>query len=328
MRAGLMGAAFIVGMMATSGAGAAVTWSDVDCAGADLSLGDGFRCRKSSDTGSGVSTLRQHYSAVVGSVDELQVNATLWVLSSGGVYSAYSADASEKVIRNFANASTPAPENWSGYKGFGGTGYMTFKRGGRDCVGFDHGPSGSGTFGVSGYPYLLRGFFCEEGGIANAEVRLRQVLSAFRIGGPGGGKNGFGEPVVGLARSEPRPASPGPSPVTTAAATTASPAAPSRTVPVAVSWDGVANLALGTMRYTGTDTGDISLELAEGGGRCVGTWRLLPSQTGGRAETGTWAISCPNGQAASGTYRAIEPGKGAGEGMDAQGRKIAIRYGG
>lgn len=324
MKAIRVGAALALAMFAAGNAEAALEWSDIDCRDADLQFIEGLKCRKSADTGSGVSTLRQHLSAVFGTVGGMQVNATLWVLSAGGVYSAYSADMSEKIIRAFANATTPTPERWGTYKGFAATGYITFRRGERDCVGFDHAPAGTGTFGISGYPYLLRGYFCEQSGITNAEARLRQVLAAFRIGGPGGGKNAFGEPVVSLTEPPLNAAAPVPSHALTALAPAST---PSRTVPVAVSWDGVASLALGTMRYTGADGGDITLDLAEGGGRCVGTWKLLAAQ-GPAPPTGTWAISCPNGQAASGTYRATEAGKGAGEGIDAQGRKIAIKYGG
>lgn len=86
---------------------------------------------------------------------------------------------------------------------------------------------------------------------------------------------------------------------------------------LALKWDGVSDLLAGKIYFKrGESAGQLSVDLPGGEEKCAGSYSL-------GSEQGTWAVACPDGVTASGTYKGFGSGKGsAGEGTDSKGRNI------
>ncbi len=99
-------------------------------------------------------------------------------------------------------------------------------------------------------------------------------------------------------------------------------------VPFAASWEGWQALLSGTLSFDGrSDTGP--LKVSGDGVECRGTWKWNRGEYGtDELPTGTWSLACDNGKAASGTYTSENFGSGNGEGIDASGNTVKVRYGG
>jgi hypothetical protein len=97
---------------------------------------------------------------------------------------------------------------------------------------------------------------------------------------------------------------------------------------VAVNWEGFQELMLGKMYAEQTgEKGTFDIPLQDGSGACRGTWQRTSGGQGGEPYArGTWAVSCENGQAASGTFENTGARKGTGNGTDAKGRNVRITY--
>jgi hypothetical protein len=95
------------------------------------------------------------------------------------------------------------------------------------------------------------------------------------------------------------------------------------TAPVAIEWEGFANLIAGTIEYrVNKGSGKLAANLPNGIGECSGTYQYNKQQSG------TWSVACTNGLSASGTMKAFGPHKGAeGEGTDIKGRKVRFTVG-
>ena len=91
-----------------------------------------------------------------------------------------------------------------------------------------------------------------------------------------------------------------------------------QTRPIAVEWEGYAELIAGIIGYSEADrVGDVRMLLPGNEGQCTGNYQLF------RYSDGTWSVACTNGLAASGTFKGFGAGKGAsGSGTDVQGRKV------
>lgn len=112
-------------------------------------------------------------------------------------------------------------------------------------------------------------------------------------------------------------------------APTASSAPQQRIVPFAASWQGVQELISGRMTYSDNGRGGtIRASLSGVEITCSGTWQLAPHErSSGDLPWGTWSLACTNGEAASGRFQSEGPGRGVGEGEDARGRRVTVRYG-
>jgi len=102
---------------------------------------------------------------------------------------------------------------------------------------------------------------------------------------------------------------------------------PTEEFPVAFKWEGVSDLAVGTLTAsTKGSEGSVSLKIDAG--NCTGKWE----RKGGKPRTaegsyGVWFISCGSGLSASGSYEMIGRRNGTGEGRDSDGREVTFVFG-
>lgn len=88
--------------------------------------------------------------------------------------------------------------------------------------------------------------------------------------------------------------------------------------PIALQWEGVADLIAGTATMAEQERkGKVTVQLPDKKGECQGTYQFAD------ASTGTWSLACDNGEAASGTFRSAGSGAGStGAGLDTKGRQV------
>ena len=93
-----------------------------------------------------------------------------------------------------------------------------------------------------------------------------------------------------------------------------------------VDWTGLEKGVDGAMTLDPTAmTGRFALALA--GKRCAGGFEVDQGNYGtGEGSKGQWWLSCTDGSAARGRFSSPRHGKGVGEGLDSQGRAVAIRF--
>jgi len=96
------------------------------------------------------------------------------------------------------------------------------------------------------------------------------------------------------------------------------------TRPIAVNWEGFAEMFSGTIEETGGGkAGTVRIQMPNNAGECRGNYQAT-SRT-----KGNWEIACANDLKASGTFTAFGDGKGAsGIGKDQQGRTVTYTIGG
>ncbi|PCI38169.1 MAG: hypothetical protein COB46_11945 [Rhodospirillaceae bacterium] len=96
------------------------------------------------------------------------------------------------------------------------------------------------------------------------------------------------------------------------------------TRPIAVNWEGFAEMFSGTIEETGGGVaGTVRIQMPNNAGECRGNYQAT-SRT-----KGNWEIACANDLKASGTFTAFGDGKGAsGIGKDQQGRTVTYTIGG
>ncbi|WP_162914657.1 SHOCT domain-containing protein [Desertibaculum subflavum] len=202
----------------------------IDCAESLLYFTDAYKCFATPSSGSGGASVRMFViSGTQGS--SFRFLARLQVAEGGAIYQNYSTAQSAEIIRSLAGAVLKsATDGWSAYQGFGSTGYMTFRWNGLQCVGFDHGTGGNKPDGwgmSSGWRMLLQGHFCDGQAIAKPDERLREFLSAIRIGPAKDGQSAMGGSIVAFKSSGGATTAASPKPQ---APTTASPSAPAAPV--------------------------------------------------------------------------------------------------
>jgi hypothetical protein len=97
----------------------------------------------------------------------------------------------------------------------------------------------------------------------------------------------------------------------------------SETRPLALRWEGYANLISGTASLLdGGRKGSISAVLPGGEGKCSGLYEFVSSTTG------QWAVSCTNNLSATGTFEAFGRGNGStGKGKDTKGNLVEFSIG-
>ena len=97
--------------------------------------------------------------------------------------------------------------------------------------------------------------------------------------------------------------------------------------PIAIRWDGYAELLAGTAEIAEkSGVGQIRIVLPNNDGTCTGA-----SAAGGGSSEGVWTVSCTNGLSASGTFKPFGPGKGFErhwQRLTGQGRFVLCRRGG
>lgn len=87
--------------------------------------------------------------------------------------------------------------------------------------------------------------------------------------------------------------------------------------PIALSWEGYANLIAGTVKFDEKDyRGILNIPLPNKDGICDGTYSL---QKGGK---GTWQIACTNEMGAAGTLKWTKNGGVTGQGRDYNDKKV------
>ncbi|PHS79767.1 MAG: hypothetical protein COB59_00320 [Rhodospirillaceae bacterium] len=96
------------------------------------------------------------------------------------------------------------------------------------------------------------------------------------------------------------------------------------TRPIAVNWEGYAEMFSGTIEETGGGkAGTVRIQMPNNAGECRGNYQAT-SRT-----KGNWEITCANDLKANGTFTAFGEGKGAsGIGKDQQGRTVTYTIGG
>ena len=96
-----------------------------------------------------------------------------------------------------------------------------------------------------------------------------------------------------------------------------------RSVLFAAHWESKSGVLLGVLKFPMRGTSG-SLSASSGDISCRGTWQ----RAGQGAKNGTWSIACSDVRTASGFYKVKEAGKGAGTGIDTDGNKVEITWGG
>jgi len=98
---------------------------------------------------------------------------------------------------------------------------------------------------------------------------------------------------------------------------------------LAVQWDGIEGLIAGVMSPDGASRSRLRVQHSGAAQECTGTLSLAKGGT-----EGSWALACPGGLAASGTYvvgrpgTATQPGReGEGTGTDTAGRRVSFIVG-
>lgn len=90
--------------------------------------------------------------------------------------------------------------------------------------------------------------------------------------------------------------------------------------PIAVQWEGVQNLISGVIVRKDSSTGEFRIFLSNPEQECRG---IVSTPSGNPA--GTWALACPAGLTATGTFLGRGDGQGGdGTGQDVQGRKLTL----
>lgn len=309
------------------------SWTDIRCAEMPMTFEGVSRCQARSTApgrtpaqGQSVEYLAR--GGPMGAANGREL--ILWLLwfHDDWVYRPYGAEIAESIIRSHIQpALTGGATGWSDLQSFGTTAFLTFEAKAKKCVGFDHAGPLSKPRGTDapGHPWLLRGIVCERRAAAFEQGDVEALLRSVRLS-KGGYVDAFGA-KSGEAGTETAEAAP----VAVAAVAAATSPRAASAAPLALSWDEVAPLASGTFTLAdeGRRGGSISFVISDNGIRCTGFWKQLSGGPGTSEQpAGTWAISCPGGDAASGTWRAETSAHGSGEGRDALGRRVSIRFGG
>jgi hypothetical protein len=242
-----------------------------------------------------------------------------------GFFAPYPPAESDMASRTTVAGAGRKVDQWGPYQGFDKTGYMTFTSDGLNCVGFDHGGTYKKQPEQNGYLFLLRGYFCERGPIADPKARLVQYLEATRIGPASLQRNALGDRVEPLGgpvwQVSGAPLAPGHSAALTPA--------PMTVVPARVTWAGV--VSQGSAQITPQSDGrtaSFALGTPASNLSCNGSLTAMSGMIGVAApSTGTWSTACNNGQTASGTYRSDVTGRSIGSGTDSFGRSVEIAFG-
>ena len=297
-------------------------WIDIRCADMPMTAEGVARCQaRSPDSGRAPAQGQAiEYLARGGPAGSNGRELVLWLLwfHDDWVYRPYGPELSESIIRSHIQpAMTGGARNWGARQSFGGTVFLTFEVTGRKCVGFDHAapltrPRGADA---AGPPWLLRGLVCERRAGAFEAADVEALLRGIRLA--------KGGQVDALGGREEEAAMPMPA--------ASAGARPENAAPLALTWEDVTPLASGTLTFAdeARSGGSLSFLIPDAGVRCTG---LFKQRSGGPDTTelpaGTWAVSCPRGDAASGSWRADTPTSGSGEGQDSLGRRVTIRFGG
>lgn len=308
-------------------------WADLRCAEMPLAFDGLSRCQvRSPGQPRGVAQGQAIEYLARGGPAGAAANAReviLWLLwfRDDWVYQPYAPELAENIIRAHIQPSlTGGATRWSALQSFGTTNFLTFDIKGKRCVGFDHGgPLGKpATADAAGHPWLLRGIVCERRANAFEPAEVEAILRGVRLS-KGGQVDAFGNRWGEAAAVEPA----SPPPVAAAAAADASRQV--QAVPLALAWEDVVELASGSFSFAedGRSGGTITFVAPETAVRCNGFFKQLAGGPGTTDHpSGTWAVSCPGGDAASGTWRAETPASGRGQGQDLLGRRVTIRFGG
>lgn len=93
-------------------------------------------------------------------------------------------------------------------------------------------------------------------------------------------------------------------------------------------WEGVGEAVSGILVYSpDAPAGEIRLNTQTPDTDCKGVWQATEVKTEGEIEaSGTWALTCANGLAGSGTFETQGNGRGQGRGSDTEGRAISFTF--
>lgn len=328
-----------------------VGWRQIDCKRSQLELFDWMQCRISTDktVEHNLKGTARHY-VTLGGTNAAAAGMVLSVPQDDGFFTAYPPAESEMAIRTTVAGAGRKVDQWGPYKGFDRTGYMTFVSDGMNCVGFDHGGTYKREVGQEpGYLFLLRGYFCENGPIADPQARLVDYLEATRVGPESLNRNALGDrvrqlnvpqwrtsaaPLAPAPVLQPVVVTPAPGAVIMAQPTMATPVVAvvpaAQSIPTRVTWGGI--VSQGTTQITphaGGRTATLAYGAQNASVSCSGQMTASTGAIGINApHDGTWLASCSNGETASGTYRADAAGRGVGRGTDGLGRSVEIAFGG
>jgi hypothetical protein len=343
-----------VGLAATTSAD--VGWRPIDCSRSQLELLGWMQCRISTDdtVERNLKGTARHY-VTLGGTNAAAAGMVLSVPQDDGYFAAYPPSESEMAIRTTVAGAGRKVDQWGPYRGFDKTGYMTFVSDAMNCVGFDHGGRyKQEVTSQPGYLFLLRGYFCENGPIADPQARLIEYLESTRVGPKSLQRNALGDQVqpldVAAWRLAAAPVAPAPATtVVTQQPVMIAPAAgpvvvqqPAVATPVVavtpavqaiatrVTWGGV--VSQGTTQitpHTGGRSATLAYSALNASFACNGQLVASNGAIGISApHSGTWQATCSDGETASGTYFTDAMGRGVGRGSDRLGRSIEFAFGG
>ena len=188
---GLGVAAVAVGLATAPVAEAQSEWGPLPCADSGLALGDGGTClarrvegRAANGQSLGYSQQFQFERSTSGQKSHLSLQHATRGGSSAGSFQPYTAAESERDLRRmFASIAS----RWGRYRGFGDTGYMSFRLGTMSCVAIDH--------AGEAYAWILRGYVCQSGAIADLDAFVKAALDAIRVGPLSSNRNATGTAI-------------------------------------------------------------------------------------------------------------------------------------
>lgn len=358
-RLGLAALALALPVAAASSAAATTTssdvgWRQIDCGRSQLELFDWMQCRISTDNTveHNLKGTARHY-VTLGGTNAAAAGMVLSVPQDDGYFTAYSPPESEMAIRTTVAGAGRKVDQWGPYKGFDRTGYMTFISGNMNCVGFDHGGGYKDTTSVPGYLFLLRGYFCENGPIADPQGRLVDYLEATRVGPESLSRNAMGDrvrpldlphwrlsgaaplaPASAPILAQPVMVTPAPGAVVVAQPALATPVVAvvpaAQSIPTRVTWGGIVSQGAAQITpHAGGRSATLTYGALNAAVTCNGQLMASSGAIGINApHDGTWSATCNDGETATGTYRADAAGRGVGRGTDRLGRSVEIAFGG
>jgi hypothetical protein len=265
-------------------------------------------------------TAETYYAAQVGPGSYPRGQFYLTILAPGRIWSALG-DLDEAWVR--AQAPFLKDKQISGVQPARGGGSealrtVRFQVDHADCVAisFVSGGINVRTDTSAGTPQrAVRGFYCSNTRETLNDDSIRDVLSGIQIGRPGIDR-------VGLA--PPRPGATNAAALTSAIAVATPNGTPG--VPLALVWDGISSPMSGTVAFGDETKVEGTIDLSTNDLRCQGSWRRT-GQAPATSREGVWTVTCNNGLGAAGKYMAAGVGRGAGQGMDSEGRPIKFTYG-
>jgi hypothetical protein len=239
----------------------------------------------------------------------------------------------------FKNDTLPVIDEGIIWNGYGQTQYLVTEKAGRSCVAFQRywGTSSIHYGNIAGTNRLV-GYYCFNDKRSLSKDLIEELTNSFGIDDPQQSPTKTTSFVKDSAnqnsnslRQVTKPSSalePRSEPAKSENVQSKSPSEQFKSLTLSISWEGIGQDIEGSVDINGdSGNGDLSLKLPGGVDACKGSWNFAYGAATRKSPAfGTWAFSCSNGDAGSGTYSGVKQNVGLGKGRDAEGHVIAFSY--